>query len=453
MSRRSSDRHDQLFRVIVSVLLISGAVLVLAILAQSRMERAERFRTVYATQLPTDAPTVAPENTVAPNADAAADDQEPENAVPTAEPLDELLTGEAVTLPVFSRAETREHKVAITIDSIGSPKYLKMLIELTKQFDTRFTLFPTGSAMTGGETSTLIATCVDDYGYEIENRTWNNKKLYALSDLEMAKDIWGTEVALEYALNRAYDMRFIRTNGGQNADDPRTCAYLKKLGYEGFVTWSVIGSIKTSTELESGLGPGQIYLFNCTEDDMMKLAGFLRYLRDRHYDVVTLSELLGYETPTPKDYDGDLMAQLLPYPDDFTMANVDFSAGMRAYQVLLIQRRLAELGYLAPSSADGVYGESTTRAIMALQSAHGEAATGIASHDTQNLLFSDAAKAAKVRVTDAPTATPTPVGYATPMPTEEGATLPPDSVTVPNADFLAPEPETVEDDDLIFSLN
>ena len=451
MSRRSSDRHDRLFRVVLTVLLLSGAIVALAIVMQDRMEGERRYLLAditpapAVTAAPTDAPTQTPGPTQTPDGDAEAPAQ------PTAPAGEDLLTAEAVTLPVFSKADTREHVVAITLDSVSSARYIKMAMELTNQFGTRFTLFPTGSYITASETSALLGTCVTELGYEVENRTWSNEKLYEKETIDMAKDIWGTQVALEYALGMKYPMHLIRTNGGENADDPRTCAYLKKLGYDGFVTWSVIGSTMTTEELEKSLSPGQIYMFSCSEDNMMQLAAFLRYIEERHYEVLTVSELLGYGTVQPTPYDGDILAQLMPYPDDFALADTDFTSGMRAWQVLLIQRRLAELGYLAPRNADGVFGDSTTHALIAFQSNNGQAATGIASHETQNLLFSEDVKEADVRVTDAPTPSPTPFGYMTPVPTVENQTLPPDSVAVPDGAEAEGDANEGAEDELIFS--
>ena len=60
--------------------------------------------------------------------------------------------------------------------------------------------------------------------------------------------------------------------------------------------------------------------------------------------------------------------------------------------VVAIQERLSELGYLPKDSADGVYGTSTTDAVCQFQANNGIAASGMASVETQELLFSDKAK-------------------------------------------------------------
>ena len=67
--------------------------------------------------------------------------------------------------------------------------------------------------------------------------------------------------------------------------------------------------------------------------------------------------------------------------------------GDRAYQVYLIQQRLAALGYLPADGADGVFGDSTSSALCEFQAASGILASGVATTETQTRLFADDAAA------------------------------------------------------------
>ena len=80
-------------------------------------------------------------------------------------------------------------------------------------------------------------------------------------------------------------------------------------------------------------------------------------------------------------------------------------------QVLYLQQRLIELGYLT-GSADGDFGSNTEKAVIAFQKQAGLNQTGKATVETQTLLFSAYAPYAPV-----PTQAPTPV--PTPVPTQE----------------------------------
>ena len=70
-----------------------------------------------------------------------------------------------------------------------------------------------------------------------------------------------------------------------------------------------------------------------------------------------------------------------------------------AAYVVMLQNRLAELGYLS-SAADGQYGQMTETAVLAFQEANGLTPTGIADDSTQSVLYSSAAKPAPVRDSD-----------------------------------------------------
>ena len=70
-----------------------------------------------------------------------------------------------------------------------------------------------------------------------------------------------------------------------------------------------------------------------------------------------------------------------------------------AAYVVMLQNRLAELGYLT-SAADGQYGQMTETAVLAFQEANGLTPTGIADDTTQSVLYSSAAKPAPVRESD-----------------------------------------------------
>ena len=61
--------------------------------------------------------------------------------------------------------------------------------------------------------------------------------------------------------------------------------------------------------------------------------------------------------------------------------------GSRGEEVLNLQNRLIELGYLAEGTADGAYGNMTANAVRAAQKVFGMAEDGIASVAFQTRLF------------------------------------------------------------------
>ena len=85
----------------------------------------------------------------------------------------------------------------------------------------------------------------------------------------------------------------------------------------------------------------------------------------------------------------------MPMPQPYAPDYSEVKKGDYTWSTVLIQRRLAELGYLNGLSktatkgdpADGVYGEGTAKAVAQYQSDHGLNPTGVADAETQKMLL------------------------------------------------------------------
>ncbi len=106
-------------------------------------------------------------------------------------------------------------------------------------------------------------------------------------------------------------------------------------------------------------------------------------------------------------------------PNYFEVENdyVDLERNDSGTQVLYLQQRLRELGYLS-GKADGDYGKATESAVKAFQEQAGLPATGKASAETQEVLFSSNAPYAPV-ATEKPTQAPTAKPTSVPQPPED----------------------------------
>ncbi len=83
-----------------------------------------------------------------------------------------------------------------------------------------------------------------------------------------------------------------------------------------------------------------------------------------------------------------LALTLTAIAEDYHVLSNGSSDGEGVYAVYSLQQRLIQLGYLT-GSADGKFGTGTEAAVRAFQAASGLEATGIATVETQELLFSD----------------------------------------------------------------
>ena len=234
----------------------------------------------------------------------------------------------------------------------------------------------------------MLKYCMETLGYEIENRTWNDGLLYKMSDSDMASEIFSADNAVDRALAANYGMRFFRMHGGYGVNDVRTHAYLRSLGYQGVVNWTYDAAVCSNDRLRNTLAPGNIYLFHTTAEDVVKLRNLLAYAQEHEYRFVTVSTLLGLEPNSYEAADPQSLLQAAPAAISTSDIYIETRSGDRTWQVYLIQRQLAALGYL-DASPDGIFGDSTAAAIRSFQADHGVVTSGIATTETQQALFSE----------------------------------------------------------------
>ena len=117
------------------------------------------------------------------------------------------------------------------------------------------------------------------------------------------------------------------------------------------------------------------------------------------------------------------LVQATPEPTPTAVVYATLAKGDASNEVLELQKRLTEMGYLN-DACDGQFGSKTQTAVKAFQESAGLEASGIADNDTQTLLYSDEAPYAPGAATPAPTAEPTP------EPTQEAELIQPAEASV-----------------------
>jgi len=89
--------------------------------------------------------------------------------------------------------------------------------------------------------------------------------------------------------------------------------------------------------------------------------------------------------------DNELMSKLINGEINAKDPYSTLKQGDNNEQVVAMQKRLQELGYLT-GKADGIYGNGTKNAVSAFQLNNGLEATGIADRETQAVMFAEDAK-------------------------------------------------------------
>ena len=357
-------------------------------------------------------PAPSPSHTPAPEAspagEAAAPPEEaasPDAPAATSETLgDDSYTQDEVVgarptampggyLPIFSKAQTSEKIIAITVDDCNQTQNLRQIVQCAIDNGGKLTILPIGENLMQSENLREVVRYAYENGMEFENHTYSHPAFYRMSAEDMAAEIYNANRVLSMTLGVNYQMHFMRTRGGDNRRDLRTHQYIAKLGYYGMAHWTMSGSSSSIPTLHDTLAPGNIYLFHTTDNDLYKLLDFIPYATEQGYRLVTLNEMFGYPENEVTEITTPLTELEVPAPDpyvyEYKLLNED-SINNYVWDVYLVQQRLVELGWLN-DTADGVYGKGTTAAVHNFQNAVGIQASGDATPQTQRALFSESA--------------------------------------------------------------
>lgn len=283
-------------------------------------------------------------------------------------------------LPICFGKTTNEKVVALTIDDCNQPDNLKMIIDIIDDCGGRATIFPIGENV---EAIGSILKSAVNRGFEIENHTQSHAGLYEESDSEMAYQIWQQNAEVSRALGVDYQMHFLRPRGGDNRYDQRTHAYMRQMGYYAIAYWSQVGTGATADEVMRNLQPGDIILFHTTDQDLETLMQLVPQLYSEGYRMVTLNELYGLPDNEQSAWSGEIDAPALEPYERFEQT---LKRGDYIHDVLLMQRRLEELGFMS-SSYNGYFGAQTEKAVKAFQQSRGLTADGLCGPATWRALF------------------------------------------------------------------
>lgn len=293
-------------------------------------------------------------------------------------------------LPIFAKAVTNEKIIAVTVDDCFQFSNAKEIIDLAVDNGAKLTLFPIGKNAVRKELKDTLFYA-HACGMEIENHTYEHRALYKMNDKAMARQVYYQCLAVDYALGVEYQEHFFRPMGGDGRDDQRTHEYIRQLGMYGIAHWSVSGSDTDIDRLLNSFAPGNIYLFHTTDSDTEKLRRFIHAAIEAGYTLVTLNEMFGLPGNEVSELKTPVKEHEVPALAPFALTPRTYRKGDYAWQANLIQQRLEELGYLR-GKPDGVYGDSTARAVSNFQKANDMKVTGKADPTTQDILFSEDAK-------------------------------------------------------------
>ena len=317
-------------------------------------------------------PTATPKPTKTPKPQAEAAVENPERAATRPTPTAEGF------MPVFTKADTEEKIIAITVDDCYQAENLRQIVDAAIAVGGKLTIFPIGQNVVKQAQSEILKYAWEN-GFELENHTYTHNGLFACSNEELAQEVYSQQLALSHILGVNYQCHFLRPRGGDARNDQRMHMYAKQLGYCGIAHWSASGSAN-NTKIAKALEPGAIYLFHTTDKDLEKLLRFIPWVVEQGYQLVTLNEMFGYPANETSALTTPADEQAIPPLEPYEMVYVPLKKTTYCWEAYLLQEKLIAMGYLT-GSPDGVYGDGCVAAVKAYQKDHGMAETGEADAD------------------------------------------------------------------------
>ncbi|MEA3400206.1 MAG: polysaccharide deacetylase family protein [Armatimonadota bacterium] len=215
----------------------------------------------------------------------------------------------ALAQPVLDQSSVRagserRPRIALTFDDGPSADYTPQILDILAEHGGRATFFVLGALVSSHK---QLLQRMEDEGHEIGIHTWWHAKLTALSDGAIAADLARCQSALDGVLQRP--VRWVRPPYGEVDDRVRSA--IAAAGYR-VAMWSVDprdwqrpGSTAVANRILNCARDGAVVVLH---DGGGNRAGTVKAmhtvvpaLRERGFEMVTLSELMGLAEPPPRE--------------------------------------------------------------------------------------------------------------------------------------------------------
>lgn len=188
--------------------------------------------------------------------------------------------------------------VALTVDDCYDIERVTEILNLCQAHGVPVTFFVVGSALRDADTEVWLRAL--ELGCEIGNHTWSHPKLPELDARRIQEQLSRTQTRLDEVLGGHYPMQVMRPPYGSLAQNPHhksdgwVVNAIAKAGYLHAVRWDV--SQTDPDQAMKDVENGSILLYHANAKDVRCLEQLIPTLRE-NYACVTVSELLGLETP------------------------------------------------------------------------------------------------------------------------------------------------------------
>jgi len=206
---------------------------------------------------------------------------------------------------VLNHADRNVKKIAITVDDCykSATEWIKRDVELCKEHGITMTFFPLVYTGCLEEKYREMWQSVLDAGCEIGTHTNRHVQLGGRDNQSIYGALGRWQEALDKTLGYHYETRWLRPPYGSIEDikshsngNSRVINAVKRCGYDHVVRWDISETKDLNKALDK-IQNGSILLFHTKKKDTLFMEKLIPELKERGFEMVTVSELFGYELP------------------------------------------------------------------------------------------------------------------------------------------------------------
>ena len=207
---------------------------------------------------------------------------------------------------VLTNGDRNSKKIAITVDDCYKNRRENIIrdVELCREYNVHMTFFPIVYTGCMSEEYREIWQSVLDAGCEIGSHSWSHWSLGNRDNWGIIKVLGQWQEALDQTLGYHYETRWFRPPYGSiedklGNDNKRIVKSIQIYGYDHVVRWDV--SETNADKALKKVQNGSIMLYHAIDKDTRCLEKLIPALLEQGYELVTLSELFGFEPPQTSD--------------------------------------------------------------------------------------------------------------------------------------------------------
>ncbi len=199
----------------------------------------------------------------------------------------------ALANPTFHvGGDPEKNRIAITIDDWWEPALIPEFLDAVAEYDCHLTLFPVGIILEP-EDRELWQNVLDD-GHELGNHSNTHKKLGDATRDTIIKQFQNMEKRLEKCLGYKHEMNTCRLpygDGHRKGSGGAFARAIEAAGYAHVMYWTMDDN--DSETILKKVKNGSVILLHANRHDLNTLREILPVIKERGFEMVTVSELFG----------------------------------------------------------------------------------------------------------------------------------------------------------------